>query len=69
MTVNFNGVIRMMGILFLVLGFCLIPSLIVALVFHEMLAFKCFVFTILPCFAIGFILIKLFRPSLIKLKA
>ncbi len=26
MTVNFNGVIRMMGILFLVLGFCLIPS-------------------------------------------
>ena len=30
MTVNFNGVIRMMGILFLVLGFCLIPSLIVA---------------------------------------
>ena len=25
MTVNFNGVIRMMGILFLVLGLCLIP--------------------------------------------
>lgn len=69
MTVNFNGIIRMIGILLLVLGLCLIPSLIVAFVFHEMLAFRCFVFTIIPCFAIGFILIKSFRPSLIKLKA
>lgn len=69
MTVNFNGVVRMMGILLLVLGLCLVPSLIVAIIYHEMLSLKCFAFTIIPCVTLGFILIKSFRPSLIKLKA
>ena len=69
MTVNFNGVIRMMGMLLLVLGLCLLPSLAVALIYKEYLSFRCFLYTIVPCFIVGIILIKTFRPSLIKLKA
>ncbi|MGN0659336.1 MAG: TrkH family potassium uptake protein [Emergencia sp.] len=69
MTVNFNGVIRIMGILLLVLGFCLIPSLAVAVIYHEAVAAKSFIYTMIPCFAGGIILMKLFRPSLIRIKA
>lgn len=69
MTVNFNGVIRIMGILLLVLGACLIPSLLVAFIYAETLSIKAFLFTILPCIVIGAVLKKVFRPSLIKLKA
>lgn len=69
MTVNFNGVIRMIGILLLVLAFSLVPSLIVAVIYKETLAFKCFLFTIIPCLLLGFILKKNFRRSALKLKA
>lgn len=68
MTVNFNSVIRMMGLLLLVLGICMLPSIAVALIYHEMHEFLAFLCTIIPCFVLGFILIKVFRPSLIKLK-
>ncbi len=69
MTVNFNSVIRMMSVLLFVLGAGMAPSSVVALIHHEMVPFKAFMFTIIPCLILGSILIKLFRPSLIKLKA
>lgn len=69
MTVNFNGVIRMMGLLLLVLGCCLLPSLLVAFLYQETSSVYGFLFTLIPCFVLGYILIKVFRPSLIKLKA
>lgn len=69
MTVNFNGVIRMMGILLLVLGLSLVPSFLVALIYHETAAAEAFLYTLIPCFVLGYLLRKTFRPSLMKLKA
>lgn len=69
MSVNFGSVIRMMGILLLVLGCSLMPALFVALLYCESVSAKAFLATLLPCLAAGFILIKVFRPSLIRLKA
>lgn len=69
MTINLNNVIRMMGILLLVLSICMIPSVAVAIYFGELISVKAFVITIVPCFFIGAILLKAFRPSLNKLKA
>lgn len=69
MTVNFNSVIRMISVLLLVLGVSMIPSASVALIYQEMIAFKAFIFTIIPCFIMGAVLMKQFHPSHIKLKA
>lgn len=69
MTVNFNAAVRMLGPLILGLGLCLIPCLAVALIYHEMQAAESFLLTIIPCVVLGFISMKKFRPSLLKLKA
>lgn len=69
MTVNIKNVIRMMGLLLLVLSVCLLPSLSVAVYFGETASIKAFIVTIIPCLFSGIILIKVFRPSLIKIKA
>ncbi len=68
MTVNFNGVSRMLGMLLLVLGCCMVPSLATALIYHETAAAISFLVTIVPCFILGFISVKVFRPSLMRLK-
>ena len=44
MTVNFKVVTRIIGILLLVLGFSLIPSLVVALIYREVESIPAFVF-------------------------
>ena len=69
MTVNFNGVVRMMGILLIVLACCFLPSLIVAMIYGESESFRSFVLTAVPCILIGAILKKITRPSLADLKA
>lgn len=69
MTVNFNGVIRIMGYLLLVLACSMAPALVVAAVYHESGSLLSFLYTILPCLVLGVILIKTFHPSLIKIKA
>lgn len=69
MTVNFNGVLRMMGLLLLVLGFCLLLPLGLSMAYEEFLCSIGFTVTIIPCFVFGYILIKTFRPSLMRLKA
>lgn len=60
MTVNFNGVIRMMAALLLVLGICMFPSLLVALIYHEEAAAAGFLLTLVPSFILGYVLMKLF---------
>ncbi|WP_425755012.1 TrkH family potassium uptake protein [Ihubacter sp. rT4E-8] len=69
MTVNFNGVLRIMGYLLLVLGCSMLPALLVAVAYHESDALRSFLYTILPCFILGIILIKIFHPSLMKVKS
>lgn len=69
MTVNFNGVIRIMEILLIVLGVCMIPSLLVAVIYSEDISIRCFSLTLIPCLGVGILMTRIFRPSLIKLKA
>jgi len=59
----------MMGILLLLLGCCMAPALLVALLYGEPAAAKAFIAVMIPCFVCGFILIKVFHPSQIRLKA
>lgn len=68
MTVNYQNVIRIMGIILLVLGVCLVPSLLVAFLYDEQESFKAFLWTIIPCIATGFMINKIFRPSRMNLK-
>ncbi|MEG1067561.1 MAG: TrkH family potassium uptake protein [Anaerovoracaceae bacterium] len=68
MSVNFNGVIRIMGILFIIMGLAFLPSLLVAIIYGEWLSLRCFLWTIIPCFIIGTLLVIKFHPSLIKPK-
>lgn len=58
-----------MGHLLLVLGCSMLPALLVAAIYHESDALLSFLYTILPCFVLGIILIKTLRPSLMKTKS
>ena len=66
MTVNFNSVVRIMSFLFLVLGFSMIPALLVAMIYQEELSTLSFLVTILHCFGIGAILGKIYNPTDLK---
>ena len=63
---NYRSVIRVMGVLFLVLGFALLPSLLVALIYGEYTEVKSFLITLVPCLAVGLLLIRNFNPASIK---
>ena len=63
---NYHSVIRMMGVLFAVLGLALTPSLAVALIYGEYKEALCFLVTLVPCLIAGLLLIKTFPPSSIK---
>ncbi len=66
MTVNFNSVVRIMSFLFLVLGFSMIPALLVAMIYHEELSALSFFVTIVHCFGIWGILGKIYNPTELK---
>ncbi len=68
MSVNLKGIIRILGILFIIMGFAFIPSLLVAFIYKETSSIKGFALTIIPCIIIGLYLVKKFHPSLIKPK-
>ncbi len=63
---NYHSVIRMMGVLFLVLGMAFIPTFAVALLYREYLEAKIFLACLVPCFIAGLVLIKAFPPKEIK---
>ena len=68
MTVNFNNVIKIMSIIFFVLGFSMIPALLVAIIYDETLCNSAFFSTIFLCFGIGGISYKIYQPQELKLK-
>ena len=68
MTVNFNAVLRIMGILLLVLGISLIPSLVVALIYKETMEAFTFIVVIVPTLIIGTFLFNLLKNYPIKIK-
>ena len=47
---NYHSVIRMMGVLFLVLGISFAPTLAVALIYREHREALCFLGTMVPCY-------------------
>lgn len=65
---NYHSVIRMMGVLFLVLGMAFVPTIAVALFYREYFQAGCFAATMLPCFIVGFVLMRLFSPSGLRTK-
>ena len=68
MTVNFNNVIKIMSIIFFVLGFSMIPALLVAIIYDETLCNSAFFSTIFLCFGVGGIFYKMYQPQELKLK-
>ncbi len=69
MTVSFSGVVRVVGILLIVLGICMIPSLAVAIIYKEDVSAISFGVTAAPCVIAGFVVIKKFNPEDMKMKA
>lgn len=65
---NYHSVIRMMGVLFLVLGMAFIPTIAVALIYREYFEAACFAATMLPCFIVGFVVMRIFSPSGLRTK-
>ena len=63
---NYHSVIRIIGVLFIVLGASLALPLIVALIYGERFEAGCFLACILPCLIAGLILVKVFNPKDIK---
>ena len=53
MSVNMKNVIRMMGILLFVIGLCIIPSLIVAIIYQETVSIISFLVTMVICLGGG----------------
>lgn len=69
MSVNIKNVIRMMGILLFVIGLCMIPSFLVAVIYQETRCTVSFSITLAICLCSGLIIMRAFPPSLIKIKA
>ena len=65
---NYHSVIRMMGVLFLVLGMAFVPTIAVALIYREYFQAGCFAATMLPCLIVGFVLMRIFSPSGLRTK-
>ena len=66
--INRSAVTRMLGVLLLVLGASLIPSVVVGLIYGEIKEVTCFLGTALPCLVVGFIIFKKYNPTDLKTK-
>ena len=56
MTVNFSSVIRIMSVLFVVLGVSMLPALLVACIYHETYSIVAFAVVSIHCFGYRYIL-------------
>ena len=68
MTVNFNNIVKIMSIIFLVLGFSIIPALLVACIYKEQAAVIGFSNAFVLSLCIGFVFYKMYQPEKLKLK-
>ncbi len=69
MTVNLGSVVRVIGVLFIVLGVCMMPSLAVAIIYKEFTSAVSFAVTAVPCVLAGLLITKKLKPEKIKMKA
>lgn len=68
MTVNLNNVVKIMSIIFIVLGFSMIPALLVAFIYSETACISAFLSTIFLCFGAGGVFHKMYERQELKLK-
>ena len=66
MTVNFSSVIRIMSVLFVVLGVSMLPALLVACIYHETYSIVAFAVVSIHCFGAGAIFGKIFELTDLK---
>ena len=65
---NYHSVIRMLGVLFIVLGISFVPTVLVALIYREYSEGKWFSLTMALCFAAGLLLMWRFNPKDLRIK-
>ncbi len=68
MSLRKQMILRMVGIYFIIMGFAFFPSIIVAIINNENDSIFAFLIVAIPCLIAGLLIIKIFRPSLSKLK-
>ena len=68
MTVNFNNIVKIMSIIFLVLGCSIIPALLVAYAYGEDASVIGFANTFLLALSIGLVFHKMYQPEPLRLK-
>ncbi|MDD7511822.1 MAG: TrkH family potassium uptake protein [Peptostreptococcaceae bacterium] len=69
MTINFHGVIKVLGIMLMILAVAMLLPVIVGFYYKEIFEIKTFFKVIIPCLILGMVLFHLKNPSLTKLKA
>ena len=57
MVLNFRAVIKVLGILTLIEGLFMLPTLLIAMIFEEWSAASAFLTTALVCISIGFVIL------------
>ncbi|MDY6037670.1 MAG: TrkH family potassium uptake protein [Eubacterium sp.] len=67
-SINHNSLLRMLGVLFIVLGISFIPPVCIALIYSEYFEGLCFGATMTVCTVAGLLLMKFFNPSGLKTK-
>lgn len=67
-TINHHAIIKMMGVLLIVMGLAFILPVSVAIIYEEYFQAKCFIITMIPCFVVGFLLMRHFSPADLKMK-
>lgn len=66
MTVNFSSVVKIMSILFIVLGVSMVPALLVAFIYDEQTSIMAFVVTMIHCIGVGAVFGKIYRITDLK---
>ncbi len=69
MVLNFRAITKVLGILTLIEGFFMLPSLVVAMYFEEWDSASAFLTTSIVCISIGFVILTQFKFDRIVLKA
>ena len=65
-TVNCGAIVKMMGVLLTVIGFCLTLPVVTAIIYREYFEAGCFLKVEVPCILLGLALVKFFSPSDLK---
>ncbi len=69
MNITMKNIIRVIGVIIFVTGICIAPSLLTALIYHEVRSAVCFGATMVCCIIPGFIIMKILPADSFKMHA